>query len=302
MLYALILGPLCGSISGLAEILAEERLYKRVSIRKLLVLRLAYAVLLMTVFMVMSYAVLAKGYFGLEVTLIEFAFDDGSFAFYLYLLVADFIMTVFIQVDMMLGHGKLGDVIRGKYYTPREEERIFMFLDLKSSTQLAEKLGHIKYSMLLQDCFNDLSVTAENDAEIYQYVGDEAVLTWNLEDGLRNHNCLQAYFNFKKRLADRDAYYLQNYNCKPFFKAGLNAGIVTATEVGKYKVELAYHGDTINLAARIQGKCNEYKQGLLLSAYLRDLLSASPYAFDKLGCIELKGKAKSVLLYAASVA
>lgn len=70
------------------------------------------------------------------------------------------------------------------------------------------------------------------------------------------------------------------------------------TEVGKYKKEIAYHGDTINTAARIQGKCNELKQDLLISESLKNKLSNTDFAFDKLGSIELKGKERQVLLYA----
>ena len=93
-------------------------------------------------------------------------------------------------------------------------------------------------------------------------------------------------------------YYKQTYNCIPLFKAGVNAGIVTVTEVGKYKKEIAYHGDTINTAARIQGKCNELKQELLISASLKSKLSSTGFVFDKLGSISLKGKESEILLYA----
>ncbi|MHA1992727.1 MAG: hypothetical protein ACW98A_17360 [Candidatus Hodarchaeales archaeon] len=62
--------------------------------------------------------------------------------------------------------------ILGKYHHPKEEKRTFMFMDLKSSTTYAEKLGHIEYNKLIQDCFFDLTdVVAENNANIYQYVG-----------------------------------------------------------------------------------------------------------------------------------
>ena len=189
--------------------------------------------------------------------------------------------------------------MKGRFYTPREEERIFMFLDLQSSTQLAEKLGHIKYSMLIQDCFSDLGVVVEDEAEIYQYVGDEAVLTWTLNDGVKNGNCLNAYFNFMKQLTKKHEYYRQNYDCFPFFKAGLHAGIVTVTEVGKYKKEIAYHGDTINTAARIQGKCNEFGKEILLSENLNSKLECDEYTFEKLGSIALRGKNEDVFIYAA---
>jgi len=78
----------------------------------------------------------------------------------------------------------------------------------------------------------------------------------------------------------------------------MNASIVTEAEVSKYKKEIAYHGDTINTAARIQGKCNELKQELLISKHLRNDLSGAGILLDKLGRIALKGKEKDFLLYA----
>ena len=41
----------------------------------------------------------------------------------------------------------------GYYQKPKEESKIFMFLDLQSSSKIAELLGHEKYSDFIQDCF-----------------------------------------------------------------------------------------------------------------------------------------------------
>ena len=62
-------------------------------------------------------------------------------------------------------------------------DRAFMFLDLKSSTHLAEKLEHVSYSRLVQDCYAELTVPLiQYNAEVYQYVGDEVVLTWRMSE------------------------------------------------------------------------------------------------------------------------
>ena len=45
ILVSAILGPIFGAISGYAQILTEERLYHRITIRKLLTLRFIYALL-----------------------------------------------------------------------------------------------------------------------------------------------------------------------------------------------------------------------------------------------------------------
>ncbi|WP_052158198.1 adenylate/guanylate cyclase domain-containing protein [Lacinutrix jangbogonensis] len=288
-----ISGPIIGFISGYAQILTEEHSYKRISFQKLLALRLVYVILFLVSIISLGYAV-----YGENISFIGFAFEPGSFAIYLYIVSVDIFMFGLRQVNLFLGSNNFWKLLRGKFYTPSEEERIFMFIDLQSSTKHAEDLGHIEYSKMIQDCFNDLGIVVENEAEIYQYVGDEVILTWKLQDGLRDENCLNAYFNFKERLDSRMEYYLKNYNCIPHFKAGMNAGIVTVAEVGKFKKEIAYHGDTINTAARIQGKCNELKQDLLISGRLKKELNNTNFVFDKLGRIELKGKESQTLLYA----
>ena len=111
-----------------------------------------------------------------------------------------------------------------------------MFLDLKSSTTYAERLGHIKYSKLIQDCFYDLTdVVANRQAQIYQYVGDEVVLTWKTRDGLVNNNCIYTYFDFENALQEKSNYYEEEYGLVPKFKAGLDSGTITVAEVGEIK-------------------------------------------------------------------
>jgi adenylate cyclase len=52
----------------------------------------------------------------------------------------------------------------------------------------------------------------------------------------------------------------------------VHLGDVTVSEVGVIKREIAYHSDVLNTAARIQGKCNEFEAGLLVSEELKDNL------------------------------
>jgi adenylate cyclase len=100
-----------------------------------------------------------------------------------------------LQVSDKFGQGILISFLLGKYHRPKEEDRIFMFMDLKSSTTFAEKLGHIKYSQFIQDCFFDITdIITKYDAEIYQYVGDEVVLSWSIEEGIEQGHCIKTFF------------------------------------------------------------------------------------------------------------
>ncbi|MEX0289377.1 MAG: hypothetical protein AB3N14_09730, partial [Flavobacteriaceae bacterium] len=198
-LYSLTIGPVFGAISGCAQILTDERFYRRTSVRALLFIRLIFSVFFLFILILISYLVVPP-LLDVEISLRDFILDEGSSAIYFYIFIVDVFMAVLWQVNQMLGSNNLWKVIRGKFYEPHEEARVFMFLDLKDSTLHAERLGHVQYSRLIQDCFNDLGVAFENEAQVYQYVGDEAVLTWPLKAGLRNQNCINAFYRFKSKL------------------------------------------------------------------------------------------------------
>ncbi len=209
-----------------------------------------------------------------------------------------------VQVSEKFGQGVLVNFLLGRYHRPKEENRIFMFLDLKSSTTTAEQLGHIEYSLLIQDCFYDLTdVVAQHRAMIYQYVGDEVVLTWDVEGGVERADCIRIFHAYNEALRLRSEHYEARYGLVPQFKAGVNAGLVTVAEVGEIKKELAYHGDVLNTAARIQGKCNELGRRLLVSEALKELVEErGDYAFNPMGEVQLKGKAKPVRVFDVAAA
>jgi adenylate cyclase len=213
------------------------------------------------------------------------------------------ILALFIlQISEKLGQGVLVNYLLGKYHRPREEVRIFMFLDLKSSTSLAEQLGHIRYSLLIQDCFYDLTeVVSKRKAQIYQYVGDEIVLTWKLGLGLKNKNCINIYFDYDNVLKRKKEYYMDKYGLVPQFKAGLDSGLITVAEVGEIKKELAYHGDVLNSASRIQGMCNQFESDVLLSERLMNQFNGfREKGFDLIGEFLLKGKNELMNVYRIS--
>ncbi|NQU88332.1 MAG: hypothetical protein HQ541_21500 [Mariniphaga sp.] len=79
------------------------------------------------------------------------------------------LFSFYVQINLLLGEGVLLKFLLGKYRKPIGENRIFMFLDLKSSTSSAEQLGLKKYFSLLNDFFHEISDPVRNtNAEIYQ--------------------------------------------------------------------------------------------------------------------------------------
>ena len=123
-------------------------------------------------------------------------------------------------------------------------------------------------------------------------------MTWKSNIGLYDAYCLKTYFRFMEQIHSKTDYYKRKYGLVPEFKAGANIGQVTATEVGDIKREIAYHGDVLNTASRIQSVCNDYKKHLLVSETLQKRIhSDSQFNRQFIGSVTLKGKEKPVNLY-----
>ena len=180
-----------------------------------------------------------------------------------------------------------------------EVVRIFMFLDIRSSTSIAEELGHLKYFELLNDFFNDIAQPIErNSGEIYQYVGDEVVVSWPFTEGVKNANCLNCFFDIEDTISRLSTKYIEKYKAVPGFKAGLHYGKVSTGVIGTVKKEIIYTGDVLNTTSRIEGQCNSYKVNILIS---RDLAEKIPdtgkFNSKKLGEINLRGKSSTMMLF-----
>jgi adenylate cyclase len=188
----------------------------------------------------------------------------------------------------------------GKYHTPKQESRIFMFMDLKSSTTIAEQLGHVTYFKWINQYYRDITeYILESKGDIYQYVGDEIIVTWDMDKGLENERCLECFYRIKKGMDKKAHEYIDRFGVVPQFKAGVHIGEVTTGEIGMIKKDIIYSGDVLNTTARIQASCNSYGYDLLVSDRIAAAFHGLPnYQFQSLGVIYLRGKAKSVGLYA----
>jgi adenylate cyclase len=201
------------------------------------------------------------------------------------------------QVVLLVGTRNFGRLLVGRYRKPRVLEATFMFVDLRGSTGLAEKLGHEAYSALLRDLFTDASHAVHRaKGEVYQFVGDEVVLVWpRSRVAARWLDCFVA---LRDLIEARRTVYERRYHTVPEFKAGVHSGEVVLTQVGALQRALVYHGDVLNTAARIQSKCNELGYDLLVSEVaLGRMNDETRDLFRLVGDLPLRGKAEPVSVF-----
>ncbi len=225
---------------------------------------------------------------------------DGNFLYAVFYALAVLLLLQFITlVSRLLGPKMLFNYLVGRYHTPQEEDRIFMFMDLRASTTIAERLGHVKWHQFLNDFFFDIGRPVRRaKGEIYQYVGDEVVISWPAQVGVKNLHCIRCFFWIWTKMYHRRAYYLKKYGYEPVFKAGYHIGKVIVGEIGDYTRDIVFHGDTVNTASRIQMECNVWNRRLLLSdTLLQQLDLGKVYTSEYITKIRLRGKNQELGLY-----
>ena len=169
-------------------------------------------------------------------------------------------------MNRMLGINVLGYFAAGIYRRPKAEERIFLFVDLVGSTQLAERLGSARYFELLRRFVDDLSdPVLESDGEIYQYAGDEVVITWRLAAGVRAASCITCFFAIRAAVARHAARYEGEFGVVPQFRGGLHGGTVTGGELGDLRQQIVFVGDILNTAARLEEYAKRSQLDLVVS-------------------------------------
>ena len=217
-------------------------------------------------------------------------------------LILNLIFIGYSIINNLIGNNVLGKLFIGKYRTPFEVERVFMFLDIKSSTSIAEKIGHKMFMSLINDFFYDITDPInETKGEIYKYVGDEAIITWKTKNAILHANCIECFFRIEEKIKSKSDYYFKEYGVVPGFKAGLHGGTVITGELGYTKREIAFMGDVLNTTARIEEACKTYKCDFLVSEKLISQLGEMKnHTLNKIGSVKLRGKENEMKLFGVS--
>jgi len=219
----------------------------------------------------------------------------------LYWLIIFFVTQLFLVINEKYSPGVFLDILIGKYIEPKIEKRIVMFMDLKDSTPIAEKLGHQQYFKFIRDFIYQVSTAIiEFEGTIYQYVGDEIVASWVSEKN-NSRKCLEAVIESRKNIQRRGNYFRSRYGLVPEFRVGIHLGNVTVGEIGVIKKDLAMSGDTVNTTARIRSASNELNHQFIVSKDFIESIDLEDWQSTSLGIVDLKGKGSGVELFSLEI-
>ena len=227
-------------------------------------------------------------------------FRPGILRDIVFSIAATFVFVSLTSIAQVIGPSVLVSLLTGRYYHPREEQRIVLFLDLVGSTAIAEDIGNVRFHALLAETFTRLSrVVTDFGGEVYRYVGDALIATWPLgtpQDKARPIRCL---FACRDALAAAGSDLLRRHGHLPGFRASIHSGPLVAGEIGGFKREIALLGEAMNTAARLEQACRTTGHDLLASKPLLDrTLVPAGIVATSIGSHLLRGKSERLELFA----
>jgi adenylate cyclase len=219
----------------------------------------------------------------------------------IYWLIIFFITQLILIINEKYSPGVFMDILTGKYINPKNENRIVMFIDLKDSTPIAEKLGHSLYFEFIREFIYEISMAImEHEGIIYQYVGDEVVCSWK-NSKKNSRRCLDTVIRCRKNIQRKGNHFRRKYDVVPEFRVGIHVGEVTIGEIGVVKKDLAMSGDTMNTTARIRSACNELNHHFIVSKQFVEAGGLKKSQTQSLGMVDLKGKADEIELFSLKI-
>jgi adenylate cyclase len=214
------------------------------------------------------------------------------------------LLVILLRLAVQIVGERTGEAIAlGRYHRPRSEERFFLFIDIVGSTPVAERLGALSVHRYLNRIFQEASDPIDDHGgEVYQYVGDQIVVTWLVPEGRAAARPLACLFAIEAALANCAPEFERDFGTVPRLRAALHAGEVVTGESGGSRRAIVFHGDVMNTTSRIENLTRELGQPFLVSEdALARLEGAHAYALRDMGTQPLRGRQAPLRVYGVAL-
>jgi class 3 adenylate cyclase len=182
--------------------------------------------------------------------------------------------------------------------TPSTEgkELTFLFTDIRGFTTLCEGMEPAKVVELLNH-YLDLqsSLIIANEGDVDKYVGDEIMAQF---DGPHKElNACKAGLEIRRAMAEEARKASEGAGTVINIGIGINTGQVVHGSVGaKDRMDFTSIGDTVNLAARLEGANKQYGTGSLITEAVHEKVEGT-FLCREVDLMTVKGKKQPVRIF-----
>jgi adenylate cyclase len=206
------------------------------------------------------------------------------------------------QATQIVGERTARAIAFGRYHRPRTEERFFLFIDIVGSTPVAERLGALSVHRYLNRIFQaSADPIDDHGGDVYQYVGDEIVVTWPVPEGRAGAKPLACLYAVEAALDRAAPDFEREFGTVPRLRAALHAGEVVTGEAGGSRRAIVFHGDVMNTTSRVENLTRTLGHRFLVTEdALARMEGTQAYALTDLGLQSLRGREAPLRVYAAA--
>jgi adenylate cyclase len=174
------------------------------------------------------------------------------------------------------------------------------FSDVAGFTAISEALAPEELVNLLNEFLSELTdIILSSGGTLDKYEGDAIIAFWNAPLDQPDHalRACRTALSCQKRLAELQPRFLEKYGRAVSMRIGLNSGAAVVGNMGSTRrFDYTAMGDTINLAARLEGACKQYKVPILIGETTFRLVK-DDIAAREVDIIRVVGKARPVAVY-----
>lgn len=181
----------------------------------------------------------------------------------------------------------------------RKELSLF-FSDLEGFTTISEGLDPEDLTQLLNEYLTDMTdIILEEGGTVDKFEGDAIIAFWNAPMDVDNHaeRAVRAALRCQKKLDERRPYFLEQYGKVLRMRIGINTGFAIVGNMGSStRFDYSVLGDSVNLAARLEGANKYFHTYTMISGATRKQLGESFYCRE-LARLRVVGKNEPVTVF-----
>jgi adenylate cyclase len=181
----------------------------------------------------------------------------------------------------------------------RRELSIF-FSDLQGFTSISEALDPESLTALLNDYLSAMTdIIHEEKGTVDKYEGDAIIAFWNAPLDVPDHayRAVNAAIRCQEKLAELRPQYLARTGKELYMRIGINTGYAVVGNMGsKDRFDYTMLGDSVNLAARLEGVNKEFGTYTMISAATKNK-AGNEFCFRELARVAVVGKKEAVTVF-----
>lgn len=185
-----------------------------------------------------------------------------------------------------------------------EKKRLSIFFsDIQGFTSISENIPPEELTEFLNDFLSEMSnIILKYGGTIDKYEGDAIVAFWNAPTNVENHEicALEAALECQNLLENMRATYTYRLGSPVYMRIGLNTGEAVVGNLGsRERFDYTMIGDSVNLAARLEGLNKEFGTYTMCSKSLKEAAEKinPSLLWRELGRVAVVGKKTAVTVY-----